>query len=93
MLKVKRKKFHKVKSGQTVAQISEFYKIPARLLVKENGLSAEPFEGQILYLPPTQGNYYTAQAGDSKDLLCGSKENYQRKNGTDILYPEMKVWI
>ena len=93
MLKLKSKKFHRVQVGQTVAQISEVYKIPARLIVKENALSAEPFEGQILYLPPAKGNYYTAQAGDNKALLCGSRENYERKNGTEILYPQMKVWI
>lgn len=93
MLKLKRKKFHKVVAMQTLEQIASVYKIPVRVLVKENQLSSEPHEGQILYLPPTNGNLYTAQAGDDKELLCGSKENYERKNGTKILYPEMKVWI
>ncbi len=78
---------------QTLEQIASVYKIPVRVLVKENQLSSEPHEGQILYLPPANGNLYTAQAGDNEELLCGSKENYEQKNGTKILYPEMKVWI
>jgi hypothetical protein len=93
MLKLERKKFHKVTVGQTLEEISEVYKIPARLLVKANGLKDEPYAGQILYLPPTDGNFYTAQAGDTKALLCGSSENYEKKNGTRLLYPGMKVWI
>ena len=93
MLKLKRKKFHRVVFGQTLEQIASVYKIPVRVLVKENSLLSEPHEGQILYLPPANGNLYTAQAGDGKSLLCGSKEAYEQKNGTKILYPEMKVWI
>ena len=93
MLKVQRKKFHKVLANQTLEEIAKFYHIPPRLLVKLNGLKEEVCAGQILYLPYANGDLYTAQAGDSKTLLCGSKENYEQKNGTKILYPEMKVWL
>ncbi len=93
MLKLREKKLHRVLAGQTLEQIALTYRLPVRLLVKENRLTCEAYEGQILVLPERKGDLYTVQAGDGKKLLCGSEENYERKNGTKILYPEMKVWI
>ena len=62
-------------------------------MVKVNGLSAPPYAGQILRIPKSRGNAYTVQAGDTKELLCGSEENYEKKNGTDIFYIGMPVRI
>ena len=93
MLKLREKKLHRVAAGQTLEKIAEIYKIPVRLLVKENGLTKEVYSGQILILPERTGNLYTVQAGDGKKLLCGSEENYEKRNGSKILYPELKVWI
>ena len=58
---------------------------------KENALVSPPFVGQILRIPDTRGNAYTAKAGETKTLLCGNEEGYERKNGTDILYIGMRV--
>ena len=80
-----------MKTGQTVADIAKAFCVSERLLVKENGLTEEPKAGQILKIPQERGNSYTAKAGDTKTLLCGSDENYRRKNGTDILYIGMRV--
>jgi hypothetical protein len=93
MLKLEYKKFHIVKAGQTLRSIAKTYQIPERLLVKMNGLTEEPTVGSVLRLPGCKGDYYTAQAGDSPSLLCGSVENFETKNGGRILYPEMKVWL
>ena len=93
MLKLEEKKLHIVKAGQTLRSIARVYKIPETVLAKENGLLKEPSAGQVLILPKKQGDYYTVQAGDSFVLLCGSKANYKQKNGTEILYPQMKVWL
>lgn len=93
MLKLEVKQFHTVRAGQTLRAIAQTYQIPERVLAKENSLTCEPTVGSVLRLPIQQGDYYTAQAGDTKALLCGSKENYERKNGGSILYPEMKVWL
>ncbi len=92
MLKLEYKKLHKVVSGETLEKIAKTYNLPVRAIVKENGLKREVWTGQVLILPFSQGDLYTAQAGDSKDLLCGSKENYEKKNGK-ILYPTLKVWL
>ncbi len=93
MLKLEEKQLHIVKQGQTLRSIARAYKIPETVLVLENGLQAEPYVGQVLALSKKRGDYYTAQAGDSHELLCGSKGNYKQKNGTEILYPQMKVWL
>ncbi|MBE5753620.1 MAG: LysM peptidoglycan-binding domain-containing protein [Clostridiales bacterium] len=92
MLKLEYKKLHKVTSGETVEKIAKTYRLPVRAIVKENDLKSEVWSGQVLILPSPQGDLYTVQAGDSKALLCGSKENYEKKNGK-ILYPTLKVWL
>ena len=93
MLKIKRVKFYRVKGGQTVEEIAAAFSVSTWLLVKENGLIKQPFAGQILRIPDEVGNRYTVQAGDSKALLCGSKEEFAKKNGTDVFYIGMCVRI
>ncbi len=87
-----KKKFHKVAEGETLNKIAETYRLPVREIVQANGLVRETQAGEILFLPERKGDLYTAQAGDNKALLCGSKENYEEKNGK-LLYPGLKVWL
>ena len=91
MLKLEKRKFYKVKKGQTVREIARAFGVAERVLIKENDLLGEVWEGQILKLPNCCGNAYTAREGDSKALLCGSEERYREKNGTDALYLGMRV--
>ena len=93
MLKRVEWQFYQVKRGQTLQEIAEYFSVSERLIVKANGLSVPPYAGQILYIPKARGNAYTVQAGDTKALLCGSEENYEKKNGTDIFYIGMQVRI
>ncbi|MBR2341724.1 MAG: LysM peptidoglycan-binding domain-containing protein [Clostridia bacterium] len=93
MLKLEEKKLHTVRAGQTLYSIARAYQIPETAIIFENSLCADLHVGQVLILPQKRGNYYTAQAGDGPALLCGSKENYKKKNGTELLYPQMKVWL
>ena len=93
MLKIKRVKFYKVKGGQTIEEIATVFSVSAWLLVKENGLTAQPYAGQILTIPNETGNLYTVQPGDTKGLLCGGGEEYKQKNGTDVFYIGMRVRI
>ena len=90
MLKTTRIKYHRVLSGQTLSQIAATYCTSEYALVKENHLQEEVTAGQILRLPPHVGNRYTVQAGEDKILLCGNKENYERKNGKH-LYPGKQI--
>lgn len=86
------KKLYKVKRGQTLGEIAKRAGVTVYKLVQENGLTEEVAEGQILRLP-VRGNLYTVREGDSKKLLCGSEENYEKINGTGIFYLGMRVLL
>ncbi len=91
MLKIERKNFFKVKKGQTLSKVARAFCLSERVLAKANNLRGEVFEGQILYIPNLSGNAYTATPADTPALLCGSKENFIKKNGDSALYPGMRV--
>lgn len=91
MLKLEIPRYYKMKAGQTLKDVARTFCVAERLLVVENGLCAPPECGFLLRIPTERGNAYIAKAGDSKTLLCGCDENFARKNGTDILYPGMRV--
>lgn len=91
MLKVVAQEIYKVKEGQTLKQIAEFFCVSERKLVLCNALKEEPKCGQLLIIPKERGNAYTVRAGDTKTLLCGSDENYKNRNGTDVFYIGMRV--
>ena len=91
MLKMERKKFYKVKKGQTLSKVARAFCLSERALAKANNLRGELFEGQILYIPDLSGNAYTATPTDTPALLCGSRENFIKKNGDSCLYPGMRV--
>ncbi len=86
------KKLYKVKRGQTVVSLAKEVGVTPYLLVSTNRLTGEIFEGQLLFLPG-RGNLYTVREGDTKALLCGGKESYEKKNGTDIFYLGMRVLL
>lgn len=91
MLRFEQRKFYKVKEGQTLKEIAAAFCVSEFLLAKCNRLQTPPFAGQILFIPAERGNAYIVKEGDTKALLCGSEENFERKNGTDILYLGMRV--
>ena len=93
MLKTQQRQFYQVKKGQTLAEIANYFSVSQFLLVKINTLSSPPFAGQILQIPSERGNIYTVQEGDTKELLCGSAENFRALNGTDVFYIGMRVII
>ena len=83
--------YHVVRKNQTLKDIAEFFCVSERSIILENGLTEQPKTGQILSIPKECGNSYIACLGDSKTLLCGSEAAYEKKNGTKILYPGMRV--
>ena len=93
MLQVDKKEYYRLKSGQTIESVAEYFSVSPWLIVKENGLTCPPLPGQILRIPQVRGNEYVVQAGDSKRLLCNSEEEYERRNGTSVFYVGMRVRI
>ena len=85
------KRYYQVKSGQTLRDIAGAFCVSERLLAQENALTEEVFAGQILKVPSERGNAFTVQANQNKALLCGSEENFRKKNGWDTLYIGMRV--
>ncbi|MBQ8320169.1 MAG: LysM peptidoglycan-binding domain-containing protein [Clostridia bacterium] len=92
MLKRLQTKRYKVKRGQTAASLAAACGVNVYFFVKANGLKEELYEGQLVHLPDA-GNLYTVRAGDTPALLCGSKEGYEKRNGTEIFYPGMRVLL
>ena len=91
MLKTDHAKYYKVQAGQTLQEIAAYFSVSAYLLARANGLTEEPMAGQILRIPSERGNAYLVREGDSKTLLCGSEENYERWNGTSAFYIGMRI--
>ena len=93
MLNTVFREYYQVKKGQTLKEIADYFSVSEWLLVRENGLSAPPKAGQILFIPKQRGNAYTVKEGDTKALLCGSEDAFRQKNGTDIFYIGMRIRI
>ncbi len=91
MLKTEKWDHYKIKEGQTLREVAEYFSVSEYLLAKENGLKEPIDKGQVLKIPKETGNAYVVREGDTKEFLCGSKENYLRKNGTDIFYIGMRI--
>ena len=83
MLKMTEKRLYKVKGGQTLRAVAAAFCVTEYALVAENGLQEELYEGQLLQIPESY-SMYTVQEGDTKALLCGSEENFKRKNGRRV---------
>ena len=82
---------YRVKKGQTLKDVAEAYSLPCRLIAAFNGLTEEVREGEVVFIPQTEGNLYTVRGGENKTLLCGSREAFLKKNGTNCLYPTQKI--
>ena len=93
MLKTEIPRYYIVKPSQTVEQIARAFSLPPSLIVSCNGLKEQPHVGQILRIPKARGNLYTVRLGDTKELLSGSKEAFEKKNGTHLLYPGQRVFL
>lgn len=82
---------YRVKKGQTLKDVAEAFSLPCRLLAVFNGLTEEVREGEVIEIPQTEGNLYAVRGGESKTLLCGGAEAFEKKNGTACLYPTQKI--
>ncbi len=92
MLQIEIHNPYKVKIGQTLVRMAQETSTTVYAIIAKNALTEELREGQVLFLPP-KGNVYTVQAGDTKTLLCGGEKEYEKRNGTKIFYPGMRVLL
>lgn len=94
MIKIEIPKYYQVREGQTLREIARAFGVSERVLAKTNGLTEEPFVGQVLTVPKEAvGNAYTACEGQTRALLCGDDERFMRLNGRTACYPGMRVLL
>lgn len=93
MLKLERPQFYKLTKNTDLKTVAAAFFLTESALIEENGLKAPPEAGEILAIPAPKGNLYTVCEGESKTLLCGSAENYDRLNGSLPPYPGKKVFL
>lgn len=91
MLSLEIPRFYQVQAGQSVKEIAKAFCVSEFALVKENHLKNEPRAGQILKIPIHRGNEYFLKEKEDTTLLCGSEENFEKKNKTSCFYPAMRV--
>lgn len=88
-----RRDLYRVKHGQTLSSVARTFHVPLPLLCRQNALSSEAEEGTVLFIPKEGGNRYRVRGGESRELLCGSKENFSALNGTNALYVGQIVYL
>lgn len=83
--------YYRVREGETLFSLSHRFRVPPVLLARENGLTAEPEEGDILYLPPPPARTYRVGVTDTEETLSArfhrpAKEIFS-ENGIEYLFP------
>jgi len=88
---------HKVKKDETLLQVSNKYKIPPRLIINDNYLNEEIYEGQRLVISPILGTAYVVKPSDSLDDVANKfnidKEKILKDNKISAIYPFMTLII
>lgn len=92
-LETEQKTYYRLKKGQTLADVAQFFGVPPRVLAALNSLGEEPQAGRVLQIPEERRNLYTVRGGESKALLCGSDETFEERNRTKYLYIGQTVWL
>lgn len=92
-LESEQRSYYRVKRGQSLADVANAFGVPPRVLACLNRLTEEPSEGRVLSIPSERHNLYTVRGGESKTLLCGSKEKFEERNKTRHLYIGQTVWL
>lgn len=92
-LSLVRKRYYRVKRGQTVYAIAKTFGLTAKVLAAHNGLTEEVRGGEVLEIPAIRRNLYTVRGGESKSLLCGSPEQFEERNATKLFYPGQEILL
>ena len=89
------KKFlYRVKAGDTVLSLSGKYRVPTCDLIRENGLSAEIREGDVLILSPLENAYKVRPSESDAEVaekLGVDKEKALSSNGFPYFFYGLTV--
>lgn len=88
---------HRVEKGETLSYISKKYGVPTGVILHDNQISGEIFEGLRLVIAPPKGKIYTVKPEDTIDSICKkfstNKEKLLKENNAEIIYPFMNIVI
>lgn len=89
--------FYRVSKNDTVLSVALKFCLPPLVIIKENSLTSEICEGDILYIKRISGTPYVVQPFDSAKSVAKkfgvSEEELLEKNGVPYLFYGLTVWI
>lgn len=88
---------HKVIKGETLAIISKKYNVPINIIIKDNKLDGEIYEGQRLLISSVSGEVYTVKPTDTLIDIAKKfnteKDKILKDNNINMIYPFMSIII
>ncbi|MBO6263668.1 MAG: hypothetical protein J6N93_05305 [Clostridia bacterium] len=91
------KLIYKVSQGERISDICDRIGECVYAAIRDNSLTEEVKEYDVLYLEKTSGKLYVVEVGDTIEKICGYDENkihyFISKNKTDVIFVGQKVYI
>lgn len=88
---------HRVEKGDTISSISARYKIPSGVIIYDNEINEDIYEGQRLVISKISGIVYKVKPADNIDSIAKNfgvtKDKILNDNKTDMLFPFMDIII
>lgn len=86
---------YRVAKGDTLALVSLKYDVPISLILHDNNISGDIYEGQRLIISAVKGTVYTVKPSDTLESLSlkfgVDKETILKENNIEMLYPFMSI--
>ena len=88
---------HRVEKNDTIMSISTKYKVPSSVIIFDNNIKEEIYEGQRLVISNISGTVYKVKPSDSIDIISKkfsiSKEKILSDNKINMVFPFMDIII
>ncbi|MBR5900562.1 MAG: LysM peptidoglycan-binding domain-containing protein [Clostridia bacterium] len=89
--------YYSVKRGDTALKIAERFSIPVTVLIRDNALSAEVYEGQVLVVINRGGFLYTVRPEDTLKSIAKKFDKQESEirvqNGLDYIFYGIKILL
>lgn len=96
-LKVEKKSYYKTRRGDSLIAFCEELGVPLSVVAFENGLKSDELSAQILFVPPTEGEIYRVEVGDTllsiSEKFSVSVESLKNINHISYVYPTQLILI
>ena len=89
--------FYRVCENDTVLTVAQKFHLPPGAIIKENGLTSEICEGDIIFIKNVCGNPYVVEPFDTAESVAKKfgveKSELLEKNGVPYLFYGLTIWI